>query len=150
MWEILSTLGTYKIGPRLWILSDDFIVNTPRGIFTVPRGYITDHASVPQLFWTIIPPVASALSEGSIIHDWFYTKESEDVPREFADLCLREIARVNGAMKLTSGAAYRAVRLGASRLYNKSYSWDKLSKAYPRFRDMSPEEILIAIEVCLD
>ena len=147
MWEILSTLGTYKIGSRLWILSHDFVIRTPRGIRVIPRGYITDFASVPRLFWTLIPPVADEIAEASIPHDYFYTKDSDEVPRKFADECLKEIARVNGASWITAQAAHKAVRLAAKGLYRKQYSWDKIPKgAYPKFRDMTPDEILMAIE----
>lgn len=147
MWEILSTLGTYKIGKRLWILSQDFVVRTPRGIFVVPRGYITDHASVPQLFWSIIPPVASSLAEGSIIHDYFYSKGTEDVPRKFADECLKEIAKVKGNEWFKANAAYRAVRVASGGLYKKSYDYDKIkTMAYNGFQDKTPEAILWAIE----
>lgn len=113
----------------------------------IPRGYITDHASVPRLAWAFIPPVADEIAEASIPHDFFYTKDSDFVPRKFADECLKELARVNGASWITSQAAYRAVRVGAKGLYRKQYSRDKIpGGAYLRFRDMSPEEILRAIE----
>ena len=147
MWEILSTLGTFKIGPKLWILHKDFIVRTPRGIFVIPRGYVTDHASVPRAFWTLIPPVADEIAEASIPHDYFYTKDSEEVPRKFADECLKEIARVNGASWITAQAAHKAVRVASKGLYRKKYSWDKIPEgAYTRFKDMTPDEILGAIE----
>lgn len=147
MWEILSTLGTYKIGPRLWILFQNFVVRTPRGIFVIPRGYVTDHASVPRAFWTLIPPVADEIAEASIPHDYFYTKDSMEVPRKFADECLKEIARVNGASWITAQAAHKAVRVASWGLYRKKYSWDKIpGGAYRRFRGMNPNEILGAIE----
>jgi len=146
-WEILSTLGTYKIGSRLWILSCDFIVNTPRGIVVIPRGYVTDHASVPRAFWSLIPPVADEIAEASIPHDYFYSLDSEEVTRKFADECLKEIARVNGASWITAQAAHKAVRAASWGLYRKKYSWDKIPKgAYQRFKDLTPEGILTLIE----
>jgi len=146
-WEILSTLGTYKIGPKLWILSRRFIVNTPRGIVVVPRGYVTDHASVPRIFWSLIPPVADELAEGSIPHDYFYSLDSEEVPRTFADECLKEISRVNGASWITAQAAHKAVRAASRGMYRKKYSWDKIPKgAYERFKSLTPIGILTLIE----
>jgi hypothetical protein len=146
-WGILNTLGTYKIGPRLWILSQSFNIVTPRGIVSVPRGFVTDHASVPRPFWSLIPPVADEIAEASIPHDYFYVKESEEVPRKFADECLYEIARVNGASWVTAQAAHKAVRVASWGMYRKKYSWDKIPDgAYARFKTLTPGEILQAIE----
>lgn len=36
---------------------------------TVPMGYRTDFASVPKMFWCIIPPYGR-YGKASIIHDW--------------------------------------------------------------------------------
>ena len=134
-WEILTPLKTAKIGPALWILLEDMVFNTPKGQFTVPAGYLTDHASVPRMFTSFVPPVKSALAEASILHDWFYNKDSEDVPREFADLCLKEICKANGGSSTLAGLAYRAVRIGGGSLYNKEFMREKIKReAYPRYQ----------------
>ena len=103
---------------------------TPQGIFTVPEGYLTDHASVPRAFTGFVPPVQSELAEASILHDWFYNKDSEDVPRKFADLCLRELCISRGGSKAMAYAAWFAVRAGGGSLYNKEYYLDKLKGLY--------------------
>lgn len=134
-WAILTTLKTAKIGPALWILLEDMVYNTPRGQFTVPAGYLTDHASVPRAFTAVVPPVKSAIAEASILHDWFYNKDSEDVPREFADECLKELTKANGGSCTLANTAWVAVRAAASGLYNDHYSIDKLKdQAYPAFK----------------
>lgn len=46
--------------------------------FIIPKGYTTDFASVPQLFWWLIPAHCNA-SMPSIIHD--YTCEFGVLPR---------------------------------------------------------------------
>ena len=137
MYQVLTPLKTVKIGPALWMLLEPMKYRTPRGVFTVPAGYLTDHASVPRIFTSVVPPVKSTIAEASILHDWFYNKDSEDVPREFADECLRELIISQGGSKSMAYAAWSAVRLGASRLYNKQYYIYKLNKeAYPMYRGM--------------
>ncbi|MDD3468235.1 MAG: DUF1353 domain-containing protein [Campylobacterales bacterium] len=43
--------------------SDDFI--------SVPIGFITDFASIPRLFWSIMPP-DGIYAKAAVIHDYLY------------------------------------------------------------------------------
>lgn len=133
MFRVLTILKTAKIGPKLWILLDDMWYETPRGTFKVPKGYLTDHASVPRALTAIVPPVQSCIAEASVLHDWFYNTDSEDVPREFADECLKELTKSKGGSDALANTAWMAVRVGASCLYNKGPFIDKLKTAYPEF-----------------
>jgi hypothetical protein len=128
-WRVLTALRTAKIGPKLWILLTPMEFITPNGPFVVPAGYLTDHASVPRVFTSVVPPVQSELAEASILHDWFYNKDSRDVPREFADLCLRELTIAKGGSKSLAYTAWSAVRLGGRSLYNKEYYNKKIKKS---------------------
>lgn len=144
-WELKSYLYTVKIGPKLWMLTEEFSVITPRGTIVVPRGYITDHASVPRVFHSICAPAATPVAEAAVVHDWLYNKDSEDYPRVFADLCLRELSLANGARKTLAYTVWSAVRvgnIGPMNAYNKEYYRDKLKKqAYPEFKDQPTEYI---------
>ena len=139
-WEVCTTLQTAKIGRKLWVLLAPMEYNTPKGRFIVPAGYLTDHASVPRAFTAIVPPVQSCIAESSILHDWFYNTDSEDVPREFADLCIRELALSIGGSKGVAYTAWTAVRVGGGSLYNKEPYWNKLQReAYDQFKYATPE-----------
>jgi len=147
-WKLLSYLYTVKIGPKLWMLTEDFTVRTPRGDITVPKGYLTDHASVPRLFHSVCAPAATPVAEAAIIHDWLYNKDSgttEEYPREFADLCLRELSIANGARRslaYTVWSAVRAGNIGFLSNYNKKYYYEKLKKmAYKEFQDVPLEYV---------
>lgn len=132
MWRVCTSLSTTKIGKKLWILNEPMLYETPEGMFTVPAGYLTDHASVPRMFTSVVPPVQSCIAESSILHDWFYNTDSEDVPRPFADLCLKELALSLGGSKVVANAAYAAVRMGGGSLYNREPYWNKLKReGYP-------------------
>jgi hypothetical protein len=139
-WRVLTALQTIKIGKKLWIVRTPMIYETPEGQFVVPAGYLTDHASVPRVFTNIVPPVQSEVAEASVLHDWLYNKDSEDVPREFADLCLRELTIAKGGSTSLAYTAYTAVRLGGGSLYNKEYFKEKIKReAYQEYTTCSPE-----------
>jgi hypothetical protein len=49
---------------------------------TVPRGFVTDLASVPEYFWWALPP-SGLYGHAAILHDWLYWEQG--VPRATAD-----------------------------------------------------------------
>jgi hypothetical protein len=138
MWSVDSALKTVKVGPKLWMLLAPMKYTTPRGKFTVPKGYLTDHASVPRLFVRLVPPVQSAIAEASVLHDWFYNNDSPSVPRDFADKCLKELTIANGGTKALAYTAWTAVRCGGGGLYRKeSYSVKIKRSCYDRYKRAS-------------
>lgn len=51
-------------------------------IIIVPAGFITDFASIPRIFWSILPPTGR-YGKAAIIHDWcyqygFYNRQRSD------------------------------------------------------------------------
>lgn len=38
-------------------------------VITIPKGYRSNFASVPRIFWSLIPPVGR-YSKATVIHDW--------------------------------------------------------------------------------
>ena len=145
-WGLLSPLRTEKIGIALWMLTDDMHFDTPRGIIVVPIGFIFDHASVPRLFTTIVPPVKSAIAEASVLHDWLYMQGVLDViPRAFADEGLRELTRVRGGSKLLCFNAYVAVHIAGAGLYNKSNFKDKLKDVYPEHKGLDHTGLMLKV-----
>src|SRR6266478_5873456 len=69
----LTSLRTEKIGPQRWLLIDDLVYRTElfRGTFVVTRGFQTDFASIPRIFWSIFPPVDS-YDAAAVLHDAAY------------------------------------------------------------------------------
>lgn len=41
--------------------------------YVVPKGFISDGATVPKLFWSVFPPV-DIYFKSCILHDWLVTK----------------------------------------------------------------------------
>lgn len=81
----------------------------------VPEGFVTDLASVPRLFWNILPPFGE-YTEAAIVHDWLYRNNFFD--RETCDKVLLQgmIACEVPPWKIT--VIYRAVRMFGWKAWN--------------------------------
>ena len=63
-----------KISPLFgdkFLLLEDFTF----GNITVPKGYITNGADIPRIFWSFIPPNKSDILPAVILHDYLCDKE---------------------------------------------------------------------------
>ena len=57
---------------RNWRLDSAFVYDTPDWKrIKVPAGFETDLASIPKLFWNILPPFGK-YTQGAVVHDWLY------------------------------------------------------------------------------
>lgn len=79
---------------------------------TVPIGFVTDFASIPRLFWTLLRP-DGAYTYPAIIHDYLYWTQS--TTRESADEVFRLAMEDFAIDRPTADAIHAAVRaLGGS------------------------------------
>lgn len=77
----------------------------------VPRGFVTDFASVPRIFWSILPPDGDYVYP-AIIHDYLYWDQPAGVTREEADLVMLDAMNVFNVGSVKSHLIHKAVRLG--------------------------------------
>lgn len=89
----------------------------------IPKGYVTDFASVPRIFWVIFPPHFYSYRKPSIIHDYLYTENKIILSRKESDKEFSELLKQNGAWCVTIFLFYSYVRL---------FGWIKWNK-YKRF-----------------
>ena len=84
---------------------------------TVPRGFVSDFASVPErlepalgLQWD-----APCLRRGALLHDWLYSRLDLEgrgtIPKATADLILWQAILNDGCVPAKAEAVYEAVRL---------------------------------------
>lgn len=92
-----------------WVLMADFRYQSDIGdvTITVPKGFITDFASIPRQLWALFPPW-QRYGAAAIIHDHEYWKNF--LSREEADNVLREAMQVLGVDNATIVEIYTAVR----------------------------------------
>lgn len=50
----------------------------------VPKGFVTDLASIPRALWAIMPPTAK-YTHAAIVHDYLYWTQPETIPRSDVD-----------------------------------------------------------------
>lgn len=107
--EFLSPLHTLKtLGLREWTLMSSFGVRIDKRELTIPKGFVTDLASVPRL------PVVYLLAgdsahEAAVIHDWLYRMQE---PRAFADRVFLAAMEAMGEPWWRRWLMYAGVRLG--------------------------------------
>lgn len=96
-----------------WCIYEEYTVLTFDHRIVVPQWYVTDFASVPQIFWNIIPPMDQRIAWIAPAHDRCY--ETHELSRSDADDLLYWGMIASKAGKRLAYAAWSAVRLcGAS------------------------------------
>ena len=100
-WKLVRAF-TYRIGSEY--------SNAP---VRVPRGFITDFASIPKfLFWLL--PWWAKFNKSSVLHDWFYKIKRNENRKEADDIWYEAMGiefRNHKHGKKIAWLEYRAVRL---------------------------------------
>jgi len=92
----------------MWKLETAFIYRANNGQdIEIPEGFITDFASIPRLFWNILPPWGK-YGKAAVLHDWVYRKHL--YPRNVCDKLLREAMTQIKTPKWQRIVIYYAVR----------------------------------------
>jgi hypothetical protein len=76
---------------------------------TVPKGFVTDFASIPRVFWSLLPR-DGAYTYPAIIHDFLYWDQSTE--REEADNIFRYAMQDFEVGRVAIATIFRAVRVG--------------------------------------
>ncbi|EJJ3958770.1 DUF1353 domain-containing protein [Salmonella enterica subsp. enterica serovar Sandiego] len=97
--------------PFEFYLSDD-----NSDVIEVPAGFVTDLATIPRIFWTILPPDGK-YAKAAIIHDWMYDNALRT--KKEADLIFLDGMTVLGVLKWKRTIMYWAVRLFGRGMYGK-------------------------------
>jgi hypothetical protein len=87
---------------------------------SVPRGFVTDFASIPRVFWSIFPKDGQ-YTYAAIIHDFLYWDQT--IARESSDQIFKHAMQEFKVPSATIAAVHKAVRLGGQ------VAWDKNTKA---------------------
>ena len=97
----------------------NYVYRTKEYIIKVPKGFVTDYASIPKLLRAIVLPYGKH-SGASVVHDWLYSSTCNlDISRENADKIFLEILKEEKVNFLLRILMYTAVRtFGRSRYRN--------------------------------
>jgi len=125
----ISNLNTEKIDHQLWILTEPLLFGLPNGVITVPKGFITDGCSCPNILASLSCPMAGPQAEAAVLHDWLYSRDSgPGLRRDQADKIFKDAMVDNGTKPWKAALIYRGVRLGGMRSWKKCHSIDKIKE----------------------
>jgi len=99
----------YLTSPIQWTPDPDKDGDLPKVI--VPKGFVTDLASIPRIFWASLRPDGD-YAYAAILHDYLYWTQTSSRAR--ADQVLEAVMRDFTITWVTRQAIFRAVRVGGS------------------------------------
>ncbi|HMP89677.1 MAG TPA: DUF1353 domain-containing protein [Kiritimatiellia bacterium] len=107
----IGRLVTTSAGKRFrWRLTESFGFIHSSGRIDVPEGFETDFASVPRIFWSILPLTDAQYDQAAVIHD-FAVRNRRRLGLRLVD-CHRifyEAMRCGGVPWFRASIMYRAV-----------------------------------------
>lgn len=111
---------------RTWRLTAefDFVSETLERIVRVPVGFRTDFASIPRVFWSVLPPTG-AYGKAAVVHDDLYRNPEMVTPRVSrlqADRTLGEGMIALSVPWLTRQIIYWGVRLFGAMAFAKDHT----------------------------
>ena len=116
-----SRFGSDTLGSDFWVVTNPFIYYVgekhSETEVKIPRGYLTDGASVPRVFWNVIPPWGK-YGQAAILHDYlceYLTVEEsgicKSITRKECDQIFLEAMLVMGVPKAKAMMIHSAVSL---------------------------------------
>ena len=116
-----TALIAERYDSNTWMLYAPLMYTGRDDTFTVPKGYMTDFATVPNfLLWVV--DKTGPYTAAAVVHDWLITSEipAKRVTSRDTDGIFRRIMREEGTPFVTRWIMWAAVRLAA--LFNKRRS----------------------------
>lgn len=132
MSQFLTTLKTEQLGKWQHRLLDDLVLDDDQvGLITVPRGFITDFATLDPLHNPILFPGFALVSGygnyAATVHDWLYS--TAQFSRKVCDQVLYRALRAEGVAQWRAGLFWMGVRAGGGSHYSSGGSASQSSTA---------------------
>lgn len=120
-------MGTFDKPLRLtyldgsdWEVFETFVYSTEvagnKTIILVPAGFTTDFASIPRVFWRVLPPTGK-YGKAAVIHDYIYRTPGVNLTRAQADGIFRDAMADLGVSAATRNLMFYGVRAFGGRAY---------------------------------
>ena len=114
---IVKSFSAYE-----WELFEDFsfyFQKADKGVI-VPKGFITDFASVPRILHSIIPSIGRH-TKAAVLHDYLYSESSTlDFKRKYCDQLFLEAMVILKVKKWKRTAIYLGVRAFGGRYFKQN------------------------------
>lgn len=115
--QILTNAGIYPFEDYTYKTDMELFFMINHHVYSVPKHFKTDLASIPRWYWSIISPARSDLMESAIVHDYLYQCHTPFTRRQSDDI-LYSLLRSEGVSEYTAGKMYFAVRIFGSSHFN--------------------------------
>ena len=106
----MNKLKVTPYGFMSWELLEDFEEQSRGLTIKVPKGFVTDGASVPRPLWVFLPPIGRYFV-AAVIHDYLW--ETGMVSMKEADLIFYDLMIKYKTYKWKAKIMYIGVRIGA-------------------------------------
>ena len=124
---------------KYWYLLEDFIWEPNEGApITVPKGFVTDFASIPRPLWAILPTWAK-YGPASVVHDFLYWEQSDGINRLRADEIMLEAMQDLNVSPLACRVIYIGLRLAGK--YTWCVNQKKKGKGYKKIITNFPTQL---------
>lgn len=117
--DFLTPLRLEYLDGRDWKVIQEFRYRSEDAVervIRVPRGFVTDFASIPRFLWRVLPPTG-IYGKAAVIHDFLY--RTAGATRAEADAVFLEAMTDLSVGFWRRYAMYCAVRIFGSRAYLK-------------------------------
>lgn len=109
-----GALVVEKVGKMTWLTIRPFIYFGTHQV-TVPELTLTDFASVPKIFWSVIPPDGQ-YAQACVLHDYLY--QTHLLTREETDKLFLEAMETLKVASWKRNVMFWAVRLFGQQAYD--------------------------------
>ena len=104
-------------GVHMIVLEELTFTDADGRVWKVPAGFVTDGASIPDEFWSLIgSPFTGKYRVAAVFHDAAYA--TLGVLKSHADNMLYEAMIALGCSRLTADVIYEGVRVGGQSSYD--------------------------------
>lgn len=114
----ISRLVVKFVDGKHWELTEDLTLTTPAGdVIVVPAGFVTDFASIPRVFWSLIGDPGGPWAPAAVVHDYLY--RTGLLPRAEADAIFRDVMAIHGIRGTKRWVMWATVRAAGWLAYEK-------------------------------
>lgn len=108
-------LRDYESKDDFWVVLDDLGWRTPTEWIVVPRGFITDLASIPKPLRNLFDPNGKS-RKPAVLHDWIY--RTHEFTKAQCDQLLYDALIACGESKVVAWMYKAGVAIGGASAYN--------------------------------
>lgn len=111
-WKLIESFS-YYVGKQSGLNNHGIIIE-------VPKGFVTDFASIPKIFWSILGHPMGKYAAAAVLHDFMYFLKT--FSRKISDQIFENAMKILKVPKWKRKIIYYAVRVGGK------WAWKNSSK----------------------